>query len=103
MAEAMCAGVVPVVSDVGELAELVRDGVNGYLVAAGDRASFVARILGLLQDAELWRRLSRAASDTAHAQVGLSRVSGLWARALRDTIGGLADGGTSGSWRTERL
>jgi glycosyltransferase involved in cell wall biosynthesis len=88
---------------VGELAELVRDGENGYLVAAGDRAGFVARILGLLQDAVLWRRLSLAAADTAHARVGLARVSELWAGALRDTIGGLADGGGGGSWRTERL
>jgi glycosyltransferase involved in cell wall biosynthesis len=103
MAEAMCAGVVPVVSDVGELAELVRDGENGYLVAAGDRAGFVARILGLLQDAALWRRLSLAAADTAHTRVGLARISELWAGALRDTIGGLADGGGGGSWRTERL
>jgi len=32
MAEAMAAGTVPVVADVGELSDLVMDGVNGYLV-----------------------------------------------------------------------
>lgn len=102
MAEAMTAGVVPVVSDVGELGELVRDGANGYLVAPGDRAQFVARILELLRDAFLWQRMSRAAADAARAHVGLAHVSELWARALRETVGSFAGGDTTGSWRTER-
>jgi glycosyltransferase involved in cell wall biosynthesis len=85
MAEAMMAGVVPVVADVGELAEMVCDGVNGYLVTPNDVAAFARHIVSLLEQPLLWSRLSAAAVATARAHVGLERVSGLW-RAQLDLI-----------------
>ncbi len=86
MAEAMMAGVVPVVADVGELAELVCDGVNGYLVTPNDIAAFARHIVSLLERPLLWSRLSAAAAAAARAHVGLDHVSGLW-RAQLDLIG----------------
>jgi glycosyltransferase involved in cell wall biosynthesis len=92
MAEAMMSGAVPVVADVGDLGDLVRSGVNGYLVDAEDRAAFVRRVKELLRDGELWQRLSRAATESARAGNGLDRVAELWARHL-PTVGVVAPPG----------
>jgi glycosyltransferase involved in cell wall biosynthesis len=92
MAEAMMAGTVPVVSHVGDLGDLVKDGVTGYLVAPDDRAGFVRRITGLLAEPERWARLSVAASEAARAHSGLDHVAGLWSRHLGDAM--RARGGT---------
>jgi len=78
MAEAMMAGVVPVVADVGELSELVCSGSNGYLVTPNDVAAFAGHIVDLLAQPLLWSRLSTAAAAAARAHVGLDHVSSLW-------------------------
>lgn len=65
LAEAMAAGVVPVVADVGELAQLVSDGKSGYLVTPNDIDAFATRAAELLLDQERWRQFSRAAVDAA--------------------------------------
>jgi glycosyltransferase involved in cell wall biosynthesis len=77
---------------VGDLGDLVRSGVNGYLVDAEDRAAFVRRVKELLRDGELWQRLSRAATESARAGNGLDRVADLWARHL-PTVGVVAPPG----------
>ncbi len=82
MAEAMMAGVVPVVAEVGDLADLVRDGVNGYLVTPNDVAAFARRIVCVLEEPALWSRLSAAAAATAREHVGLDHVSALWRKQL---------------------
>jgi glycosyltransferase involved in cell wall biosynthesis len=48
--EAMAAGLPVVATDVGGTAELVDAGVEGYVVAAGDRDAIVARSLDVLSD-----------------------------------------------------
>jgi glycosyltransferase involved in cell wall biosynthesis len=48
--EAMAAGLPVVATDVGGTAELVDAGVEGYVVAAGDRDAIVARSLDILSD-----------------------------------------------------
>jgi glycosyltransferase involved in cell wall biosynthesis len=82
MAEAMMAGAVPVVADVGDLGDLVRDGENGYLVDVDDLPRFRECARRLLAEPVLWERLSRAARASAIASVGLDRVTALWARHL---------------------
>ena len=67
----MTAGVVPVVADVGDLADLVEDGVSGYLVAVDDRARFVSCVVRLLADDALWSRMSAAAQRAAREHAGL--------------------------------
>jgi glycosyltransferase involved in cell wall biosynthesis len=78
MAEAMMAGLVPVVANVGDLGDLVHDGVNGYLVDSNDIAGYVQRIRSILGDPALWARLSAAATISARGHVGLDHVTGLW-------------------------
>jgi glycosyltransferase involved in cell wall biosynthesis len=87
MAEAMMAGAVPVVADVGDLGDLVREGENGYLVDVDDLPRFRECARRLLAEPVLWERLSRAARASAIASVGLDRVTALWARHLSAVLG----------------
>lgn len=59
--EAMASGVVPVVRDVGDMGDLVVDGVNGYLVNSSDAAVFAARLTDLLQSPGRVAKLSACA------------------------------------------
>jgi glycosyltransferase involved in cell wall biosynthesis len=82
MAEAMICGVVPVVSNVGDLKDLVVDDETGFLIDDNDAAAFAAPIVRLLDDPALVNRLSVQASAAARAYNGLDRVAQLWASHL---------------------
>jgi glycosyltransferase involved in cell wall biosynthesis len=75
--EAMASGVVPVVRDVGDLGDLVVDGLNGYLVASGDPAVFGARLAELVQSPERVAQLSARASASV-AAFDLSTAAQKW-------------------------
>lgn len=62
--EAMASGLPCVVTDVGGNRELVGDGVNGFLVKAGDAAALAARMVQLARD----RRLAAAMGSAARAR-----------------------------------
>ena len=78
MAEAMASGAVPVVANVGDLADLVADGNNGFLIEPGNVAQYADRAVELLENADRWRELSAAATRAAHAAHSIERVSSLW-------------------------
>jgi glycosyltransferase involved in cell wall biosynthesis len=59
--EAMIAGVVPIVTNVGGNPELVVDGESGFIVAPGDAGEIRDRILRLYNDRELMKQMSDAA------------------------------------------
>lgn len=63
--EAMASGVPVVAADVGGTNELLRDGVEGHLVAAGDAGDFVRRSQALLADEVLRGRMARRARERA--------------------------------------
>ena len=65
MMEAMMCGLPVVVSDVGDLADLVEDGVNGYLVPRRSPELFAARLIELLTDARKLEAFSQAAHRSA--------------------------------------
>jgi len=90
MAEAMFAGVVPVVADVGELGDLVTDGVNGFLVKPNRVAEYVKRIVPLLHDRDLWSICSRNANRAAKGYCSLPVVAGRWRTYLHETVTGSA-------------
>ncbi|HEX5147113.1 MAG TPA: glycosyltransferase family 4 protein [Conexibacter sp.] len=63
--EAMHAGLPVVASDVGSVAEAVRDGETGYVVAPDDETTLRARLAALLGDADLRARLGGRGRELA--------------------------------------
>jgi N-acetyl-alpha-D-glucosaminyl L-malate synthase BshA len=66
--EGMACGVPPVASRTGGLPELVTHGEDGYLEPVGDVAAHAARVIELLSDDALFRRLSGGARQTAQTR-----------------------------------
>ena len=65
MMEAMMCGLPAVVSDVGDLGDLVEDGVNGYLVPRRSPELFAERLAELLSDKQKLGSFSQAARRAA--------------------------------------
>jgi glycosyltransferase involved in cell wall biosynthesis len=63
--EAAAAGKPAIVSDIGGLSDIVRDGETGFLVAPGDRPGLRAALGRLCGDAELRERMGAAARERA--------------------------------------
>jgi glycosyltransferase involved in cell wall biosynthesis len=63
--EAMSAGLPVIVSDHAGSAEIVRDGVNGFVVPAHDAGALTDRMALLLADAGLRARMGAGARETA--------------------------------------
>lgn len=81
--EAMLCGLPAVVPDVGDLGELVTDGVNGYLVDDHIPEVFAARILSLLTDGERHRQFAKAARESSE-RYEISAVVRLWNNILKN-------------------
>ena len=86
MAEAMAAGVVPVVADVGELGELVIDGVNGYLVEQNNIGEYTKKSVSLLQNNALWIQYSRKAIEAARKHCDIEVITKKWQCNLQDVV-----------------
>ena len=80
--EAMACGLPAVVTDVGDMRDLVREGRNGHLVPVGDVAALEARVAGLLDDLGRYAAAARAAREDAVAHAAVDRVSDLYRRLL---------------------
>jgi len=65
MMEAMMSGLPAVVSDVGDLGDLVESGVNGYLVPRRSPELFAERLVELLSDDKKLAAFSQAARRSA--------------------------------------
>lgn len=87
MLEAMGHGVVPVVTriDSGN-AELVREGVNGFLEGVGDFAAFTERLLTLEADRGRLAEMSRAAWETGQ-DYSVERMTERYAAAFEESAG----------------
>ncbi len=82
MIEAMSLAVPVVVTPVGSIADVIRDGENGLLVAPRDAEALRATLARLLASPELRRRIGDAGRETARETFGLDRG----AEALRDVL-----------------
>ncbi len=78
--EGMACGVPAVATRVGGVAELITDGVDGFLETPGDVAGQAARVTALLSDESLWSHLSQAARSTAVERFGTTHVIPLYER-----------------------
>jgi len=83
--EAMMCGLPAVVSDVGELGELVASGTNGCLVRRRTPEAFAAPIIELLNDPAKYDAHAAAARQAAMRH-DLSRVRTKWDRILTETL-----------------
>ncbi len=72
--EAMAARLPVVSTDVGGINTVVVEGETGYLVRAGDEGALRERIVKLLDDPALRRRLGARGHELAHQRYGLDRV-----------------------------
>ena len=80
--EAMAFGVVPLVTAVGALPELVHDGVNGAVVPVGDAPALARALDALVADDACRRALGRRARQDAEpysATHWAARLAAIWA------------------------
>ena len=74
--EAMAAGVVPVVTPVGAMPDVVHAGVHGVLVPVGDAAAIGAAIGELARNRELLARMGAACRERIAAHYSVERLAG---------------------------
>lgn len=72
--EAMACGRAVVATDVGDVPSLVEDGKTGFVVRCGDDDALVDRIIRLVTDRDLCRRMGQAGLDKAGREFGLDRL-----------------------------
>lgn len=72
--EAMAAGLPAVVTAVGAMAEAVRDGVDGFVVPAGDAFSLASALDRLAADPPLRRALGESAARRCESLYGIERM-----------------------------
>jgi glycosyltransferase involved in cell wall biosynthesis len=80
--EAMMHGVVPVVSDVGDMRDAIEIGESGYIVAPDDIDAYAAHVAGLLADPQHWEALSRAGRERAEKRYSTGAITAAWHDAL---------------------
>ena len=86
MLEAMAAGAVPVVADVGDLRDAIQPGVNGFLVDQDDIAGYATAAIRLLTHENEWCALSHHARHSALATSGTGAIAQQWQRHLRGLL-----------------
>jgi glycosyltransferase involved in cell wall biosynthesis len=88
LAEAMMAGAVPVVANVGDLGELVENGRTGWLISSGDFDGYAEKIVSLLSDPQMWAEMSARGREKALANNGLEAVTRRWESAFSEVVRG---------------
>ena len=99
--EAMQWGVPVVSSPVGAIPEVVRDGVNGFIVEPDDIPLLAERVLGLVRDPALRRRMGEAGRELFHRHYSLEAYRYNVGRAIsfflaQDELRVAAKGGADG-------
>jgi GalNAc-alpha-(1->4)-GalNAc-alpha-(1->3)-diNAcBac-PP-undecaprenol alpha-1,4-N-acetyl-D-galactosaminyltransferase len=85
--EAMAAGLPVVATDCHSgPREIVREGLDGYLVSVDDVAQFTSALRRLMDDEELRRRCGQTASEVLD-RFAIDRVAGEWEMVFREVRG----------------
>jgi glycosyltransferase involved in cell wall biosynthesis len=87
--EAMAAGVPPVVTRVGGMPEVVRDGESGFIVPPGDGAALADRISFLLGNPPLASKMGTAARDCILDRFTVDRMAAEYCDVYRQAAGSL--------------
>ena len=72
--ESMACGVVPVATGVGGVPELITNGQDGFLEKPGDIERQSSRVISLLEQEDLHRRMAAAARHTAMERFSTERI-----------------------------
>ncbi len=73
--EAMAAGVVPIATDAAGTPELVRDGVDGFIVPVGDHTAMRSALIRVAADPTLRQRMAREAADRVRTTFTLANMT----------------------------
>ena len=92
MLEAMCSGCVPVVNDVGDLADVVENGKTGFLIREACTDDQVNALRRLLDDPDKWARMSANARTVASGYSGLPVIVRKWHQALSPFVAMKSEG-----------
>jgi len=86
----MSVGLPCIVTPVGGMHDVIRDGVNGFVVPEGDASALAHTIIRCIQDEVIRNAVGRQARETVEARFNLDRMArdymGIY-RSLRE-IGG---------------
>jgi L-malate glycosyltransferase len=93
--EGMACGLPPVATRVGGLPELVTEGEDGFLEPAGDIQGQAARVVQMLADDTLYRKLSGAARRTAETRFCTSLIIPQYERYYEEVRGRIAGGAST--------
>jgi len=86
MLEAMAYGLCPIVTPVGSIEDVIRDGLNGIVVPVQDAASLANTLVSILQDEDKCRRIGEAARDDFLAHYDYKEYRGKLERIYRSVL-----------------
>jgi N-acetyl-alpha-D-glucosaminyl L-malate synthase BshA len=86
--EAMACGVPPVATRVGGVPELITDGADGCLEAPGDVTAQASRVVNLLTNDDLYRKIAGAARQTALTRFCTSLIIPEYETCYQEVAGG---------------
>ncbi len=84
--EAMAHGLAIVATPVGAHGEVIEDGKNGLLVRPGDPAALTAALRRVIDDADLRRRLGRAARARFEEKYQIARTAALFRATYQEAM-----------------
>lgn len=84
--EAMAAGLPVIVSDVGAIPELVKDGVNGLIIKPGDVKAIADRIIMLAKDRDLRKRMGDINRELMRQKYDMPIIAGMIDRVYQELL-----------------
>lgn len=84
--EAMAAGLPVVVSDVGAIPEVVKDGVNGFIIKAGDIDAIAERIIRLAQNRDLRKSMGIRNIELIKEKYDMPIIAGKISRIYKELL-----------------